>query len=107
MISLRSFLPLEITGAAHGGAEESGDVTMSRFSCSAKARDSVGDSVSKAFRDEDICSSRKFRFSSDSASVKLAPRAGESGYDRFSSITRIAALPFTDSPGERVASSSI
>lgn len=111
MISLRSFLLLGIIGGAHG-AEESGDVTIPRFWCSAMARDSAGDSVSKAFRGEDICSSIKFRSSRDSASGTLAPSAGESGYDRFSRvspgrISRIAVLPFTDSPGETIASSSI
>ena len=79
MISLRSFLSLEITGELHGADEQSGGDAMARFWCIAMARDSVGDSAGSRSREEDICSSKKLRSPKDSASGTLAPSVGVSG----------------------------
>lgn len=98
MMSLRSFFVVVIIEEPQGCA-----AGEARFFFA--ARDSDGDSARGVWSDDAIWPSRKLRSPNDSSSTRLDPSSGKSFISTV--LGRIAAFPFTESPGDNVASSSI
>lgn len=98
MISLRSFFAVVIIGEPQGCA-----AGEAKFFFAARVSD--GDSARGIWSDDAIWPSRKLRSPNDSSSTRLDPSSGKS----FTStvLGQIAVFPFMESPGDKVASSSI
>ena len=79
MMSLMSFLELEIIGEVHGAEEGLEYDAKACFCFRAFDLNSDGDCASSGSCGEDIWFFKKLRSPKDSASGTLAPKAGESG----------------------------